>query len=323
MTRAQIGAAPGPSTPIGGLVEARRLQDEATKLRNEAAIPMLPPGAQKSKLEEANAKEAQAKQILDKMAEYGAPTRLQREAVDPNVAAFEKQKGIETKRTEEAFKNAAAFRKAGQTAEDATPQIAIAKRLVNSPGFNAGLGVHFKDLMSQLSASLFGDPNAATPGQFFDKLRGGTILNEIRALSASGAGVVRVPEMKFIDTMIAGRDMQPPSIRSAVEVESRLNQRVRDIYALQRDYLQTHPQLDEGFDRVISRYKETHELFSDKEMTHSELLGVPTAPLMHDPRAALAWAQQMGISRHDPIRTPSTPDYPNGRIVPFDPMLFK
>jgi hypothetical protein len=245
------------------------------------------------------------------------------EAVDPAKIGFERAKGIEGKRTDQAFTRSAGIEKAGSTAEDAGPQIATAKRLVNSPGFNAGIGTPFVDTMKQLSASLFGDPNAATPSQFFDKLRGGTILNEIRSLSASGAGVVRVPEMKFIDSMIAGRDMQPPSIRSAVEVESRLNQRVQDIYHLQQQYLQTHPQLDEGFNRVVTRYKETRPLFSEKEMTHPDLLGAPSAPLVHDPRAAMQWAQQMGIKPGDPIRTPPMPGHPNGQVVAFDPAAFK
>ena len=245
-------------------------------------------------------------------------------AVDPAKVGFERTKNIEGKRTDQAFTNAAAFRKAGQTAEDAAPQLAIAKRLVNSPGFNSGIGHEYVDTMKQLSASLFGDPNAATPSQFYDKLRGGTILNEIRSLSASGAGAVRVPEMKFIDTMIAGRDMQPPSIRSAVEVEDRLNKRVRAIYQLQQEYLQSHPQLDEGFDRVVSKFKDQYPLFSQSEMTHPDLLGVPSAPLVHDPRAAMAWAQSMGIKPNDPIRTPPTPsDHPYGRIVSFDPAAFK
>ena len=244
-------------------------------------------------------------------------------AVDPAKVGFERTKNIEGKRTDQAFTNAAAFRKAGQTAEDAAPQLAIAKRLVNSPGFNSGIGTPFVDTMKQLSASLFGDPNAATPSQFYDKLRGGTILNEIRSLSASGAGAVRVPEMKFIDTMIAGRDMQPPSIRSAVEVEDRLNKRVRAIYQLQQEYLQSHPQLDEGFDRVVSKFKDQYPLFSEKEMTHPELMGVPSAPLVHNPQAAMQWAQQMGIKPGDPIRTPPTPSDHYGRIVSFDPAAFK
>ena len=244
-------------------------------------------------------------------------------AVDPAKVGFERTKNIEGKRTDQAFTNAAAFRKAGQTAEDAAPQLAIAKRLVNSPGFNSGIGHEYVDTMKQLSASLFGDPNAATPSQFYDKLRGGTILNEIRSLSASGAGAVRVPEMKFIDTMIAGRDMQPPSIRSAVEVEDRLNKRVQAIYRLQQDYLQSHPQLDEGFDRVVSKFKQRFPLFTDKEMTNPDLLGVPTAPLTHSPQAAMQWAQSMGVKPNDPIRTPPMPGHPYGQVVSFDPASFK
>jgi hypothetical protein len=77
--RAQMGAAPGPSTPIGGVAEARRLQDEAADQRRAAAHPLMNEGTRKSLMDDADKKEAQAKQILDKVAEYGEPTTAVKE----------------------------------------------------------------------------------------------------------------------------------------------------------------------------------------------------------------------------------------------------
>jgi hypothetical protein len=220
---------------------------------------------------------ATAKMIREAIGKNAEFTPDQKKARDLAVIAYERQKGIETHRTEDAFKRYAAVEKAGAQAEDLHPQIAMARSLVNSPGFNAGIGRPFTDAVKQLSSTLFGDPNAATPSQFFDKLRSGSILNEIRSLGGSGSGPVRVAEMKFIDSMYAGRDQQPASIRAVVEVENRLTQRAKAMYNMAQTYVQKHGQLDEGFNREVSAFKNRpgNEMFSKAELANPSLLSMP------------------------------------------------
>jgi hypothetical protein len=216
--------------------------------------------------------------VLDAAKAAAEPTPEIRNAIASGAASpeeFERNKEIAKHQVEEATKRYSQIEKSGTQAEELEPQVRMARSLVNSPGFNSGIGRPFTDTIQQLGATLFGDPNMATPGQFFDKLRAGSILNEIRSLGGSGAGPVRVAEMKFIDTLYAGRDMQPASIRAVVEVENRLTQRAKAIYQMAQDYQQKHKILDDGFNREVSNYKSKHALFSEAELAHPDLLAMP------------------------------------------------
>jgi hypothetical protein len=216
--------------------------------------------------------------ILDAAKTAAEPTPEIRNALASGAASpeeFERNREIAKHQVEEATKRYSQIEKSGTQAEELEPQVRMARSLVNSPGFNSGIGRPFTDALQQVGSALFGDPNLATPGQFFDKLRAGSILNEIRSLGGSGAGPVRVAEMKFIDTLYAGRDMQPASIRAVVEVENRLTQRAKAIYGMAQDYVQKHKVLDEGFNREVSKYKSGHALFSTAELAHPDLLSMP------------------------------------------------
>jgi hypothetical protein len=271
----QYSQASGPATPVGNEAQAQAYEARGRRSMAASALYGASPQAAAAAQKAAEDDFARAKAIRETSARYAEPTGPMKESRDPNVLARDVAKGIETHRTEDSFKRYAAIEKAGGQAEDLHPQIAMARSLVNSPGFNAGAGKPFADVMSRLGSTLFGDPKMATPGEFFDKLRAGSILNEIRGLGGSGAGPVRVAEMKFIDTMYAGRDMQPASIRAVVEIENRLTQRTKALYNLAQDYVQQHGRLDEGFNRQVTAFKDKHEMFSKAELANPGLLSMP------------------------------------------------
>jgi hypothetical protein len=81
--------------------------------------------------------------------------------------------------------------------------------------------------------------------------------------------------MKQVDKLIAYRSIQAPAIRTIVEVEDRLQGRLRDIYHMAQDYLQTHRELDDGFVRQVSAFKSKNELFSKAELANPSLLAMP------------------------------------------------
>jgi hypothetical protein len=235
----------------------------------------------KASLDTADQIRNRMKQIQGFIGDAGKNTTEQTNARDAPVSQSKLMDELNKKRVEDATKRYSQVEATGSRAEDLEPQIKMVRSLVNSPGFNSGIGRPFTDTLSQVGNALFGDPNMATPGQFFDKLRAGSILNEIRSLGASGAGPVRVAEMKFIDNLYAGRDVQPSSIRAVVEVESRMNDRVKHIYQMAQDYL-TRQQaegkpamLDEGFNKEVSKYKSEKALFSQAELTHPDLMAMP------------------------------------------------
>jgi hypothetical protein len=249
-------------------------------LDNASAAARFPNGAaQAAQLQEKAKMYAGIRdRVMDAAKAAAEPTPEIRNAIASGAASpeeFERNKEIARKGVEEATKRYSQIEKSGTQAEELEPQVRMARSLVNSPGFNSGIGRPFTDTLSQIGSAMFGDPNMATPGQFFDKLRAGSILNEIRSLGGSGAGPVRVAEMKFIDTLYAGRDMQPASIRAVVEVENRLTQRAKAVYQMAQDYVQKHKVLDEGFNREVSNYKAKHALFSAAELAHPDLMAMP------------------------------------------------
>lgn len=252
---------------------AQRLKQAAEGTRDKARREGIVGIPSKALEDKAAAFDKTADDILKEIGEAGRPTGTQKEVRDPAV----QQREIDKLRSEDFQKNKVAIFKAGQQAEESIPQIELSRRIVNSPGFNSGLGHQFFDSVQSLSQQLFGGTELKNPGELYDKFRSGEVLNQIRSLGASGVGAVRVPEMKAVDKLIADRDVQAPGIRAVTEVESRLQKRVREVYYKAQEYLQTHRELDDGFSKEISAWKNKQEnhLFSEAELTKPELLSMP------------------------------------------------
>jgi hypothetical protein len=265
------GVAPGgggPSTPVGNESQAQFYEDRARRSMAASALYGASPQAAAAAQKAAEDDFARAKDIRETSAKYG-------ETLDPRMQQAARDREIDKLRSVEADKRKAQVFKTGSEAEDAVGQTALSRRIVNSPGFNSGVGAPFFDALQSLNQQMFGGTALKNPGEIYDKLRASQVLSEIRSLGGSGIGAVRVPEMKQVDKLIADRSIQAPAIRTIVEVEDRLAGRLRDIYHMAQDYLQTHRELDDGFVRQVSAFKSKNELFSKAELANPSLLAMP------------------------------------------------
>lgn len=106
--------------------------------------------------------------------------------------------------------------------------------------------------------------------------------------------------MKAVDKLIADRDVQAPGIRTVTEVESRLQKRIRDIYYQAQEYLQTHRELDDGFAKQVSAWKNKPEnhLFTAAELANPSLLSMPVFSSPAEMRASR-------MPKGTPFRNPS------------------
>ena len=274
---------------IDPLTYAQRMKAIADKVRTQAHREGIAGIPSKALEDRAAAYDKVADRIFDSIKE-----------TDPAKLAFDRAKGIDKLRSEEFQKNKIAIFKAGQQAEDSIPQIEFSRRVVSSPGFNSGFGHEFFDSVQSLSQQLFGGTALKNPGEIYDKFRSGEVLNQIRSLGASGIGAVRVPEMKAVDKLIADRDVQAPGIRTVTEVESRLQKRIRDIYYQAQEYLQTHRELDDGFAKQVSAWKNKPEnhLFTAAELANPSLLSMPVFSSPAEMRASR-------MPKGTPFRNPS------------------
>lgn len=274
-------AGPPQASPLGTLRDAEALEARGNKRLQAAAHPFAPPAAAKAAEAAAAQDFAQAKEIR------AANTKAEEQRRESELGV----RAAEAKGNREAdLKEAVALKshifKSGQAAQDLLPQLEMARRLTNAPGFNSGLGHQLFDTVRSLSQQIFGGTELKNPGEIYDKFRSGFALNEIRELGASGVGAVRVPEMKMVDKMIADREVSAPGIRAVTETEMRLQKRVHDLYQMAQDYLKTHRELDKGFESQANAYKEKHELFSKEELAHPELISRPVFASPEEMRAS-------------------------------------
>lgn len=239
---------------------------------------------------------------LAEMAKAEEPTPAMKEARDPTTLGRVRETKVMESDITSGQKKYDSLDKIGTEAEAVKPQLALSRTLMNSPGFNAGIGsTTFGDAITRVGEAL-GLGNSASPGQVYDKIRSTAILDQIKAMA--GTGPVRVQEMKFIDQMFATREMSPTTLRTLAEIQERLGDRAVDIRNMAQDYRQRYGYLDARFDKQVRQYAASHDLFSKEEINDPRRLGAPTAPPAKTPQQVQAWVAQMGIQPGDPVKMP-------------------
>jgi hypothetical protein len=275
--------------------DADALSLRATRLNALAAgLANVNPKSAEAAKAEAVATEARAKQIRDYISGEDSSTNEQKNANDPTVADFELKKEQQKNDVDRFGKQYDTISKVGEQADETLPQLDLAKRLVNSPDFASGTFAPASDAFKRLSVALNLNPNTATPDQVFDKIRAGSILNQIKGMA--GTGPVRVAEMKFIDQMIAGRENTPATLRTLLEIESRLYQRAQAVRTMAIDY--NHGHLDAGFTKKVAELKNSPQgaMFTPAEMKDPRLIA---PPVFNSPRELAAAKLPHG----DPFKT--------------------
>ena len=253
-----------------------------------AAIANVNPKAAEAAKAEAAAAEGRAKQIRDyissedtstndqknyqsdklpgeSMADYQARAAGGQElAKQDSIAYSKKYEGIQ---------------KAAQEASIEQPKIQLMKTFSNDPNFYSGPLEPTNRGFKQFAATIGADPNRALPQEGFNKVASDMLTSQIRALGASGAGPVRIAEVKNMQKSIANLGITPVTNRLLVEITDRAYNDVKNIAELTRKY-ETNPKnlpgkKNVGLDTEIQKYYDSHPLFTKEEISDPRLIAPP------------------------------------------------
>jgi hypothetical protein len=161
------------------------------------------------------------------------------------------------------------------------------KTWANDPNFYSGPLEPTNRGFKQFAATIGVDPNKALPQEGFNKVASDMLTSQIRALGASGAGPVRIAEVKNMQKSIANLGITPVTNRLLVEITDRTYNDVQKIADLTRKYAtdkNNRPgQMNVGLDQKIHDYYESHPLFTKEEIADPRLIAPPE---FKDSRAA-------------------------------------
>jgi hypothetical protein len=171
------------------------------------------------------------------------------------------------------------LQKAAQEASVEQPKIQLMKTFANDPNFYSGPLEPTNRGFKQFAATVGIDPNKALPQEGFNKVASDMLTSQIRALGASGAGPVRIAEVKNMQKSIANLGITPVTNRLLVEITDRTYNDVQHIADLTRKYAtdkNNRPgQMNVGLDQKIHDYYESHPLFTKEEIADPRLIAPP------------------------------------------------
>ena len=210
-----------------------------------AAIANISPKAAEAAKAAAEASEARAKQIRDYISGEDTSTPDQKNYQSdklPGESMVDYQSrsagGAElAKQDSVAYsKKYEGIQKASQEASVEQPKIQLMKQFANDPNFYSGPLEPTNRGFKQFAATIGADPNKALPQEGFNKVASDMLTSQIRALGASGAGPVRIAEVKNMQKSIANLGITPVTNRLLVEITDRTYNDVQHIANLTRKY---------------------------------------------------------------------------------------
>jgi hypothetical protein len=284
---AQPGSDQG--TPGMDQATADRLSNEASMLRARAAgLSAINPKVSEVLTKEADARDARSKQIRDYISGEDASTpdqknyqsdKLPGESMADYQARVAGAKELASQDSQAYSKKYEGIQKAAQEASIEQPKIQLMKTFANDPNFYSGPLEPTNRGFKQFAATVGLDPNKALPQEGFNKVASDMLTSQIRALGASGAGPVRIAEVKNMQKSIANLGITPVTNRLLVEITDRAYNDVKNIANLTRQYANdknNRPgQMNVGLDQKIQDYYDSHPLFTKDEIADPRLIAPP------------------------------------------------
>jgi hypothetical protein len=151
---------------------------------------------------------------------------------------------------------------AGRNAPTRLANLNEARRLLDTPGFVAGIGTEkFALPAKQLLAKLGGDPNAPASMEQFRALSNKAVTD---ALGGSlGAGVSNA-DVAFLQRQNTSLDNSIGANKQLIDYAARLTDRQRKVADFARDYAKNNGgRLDIGFDAALSRWADANPVFPE------------------------------------------------------------
>jgi hypothetical protein len=155
-----------------------------------------------------------------------------------------------------------------------------------------GINLTYKRILSSLDPT---QANTAQPQEAFRKVVSNSILSQVRSLSGTGAGPIRVAEIRIMEKAAANPENTPAANRLLVEIATRLHQHALGLDELARNY--NGGRLDAGFDTAAREYAKQHPFFTEAELKDPRRIA---PPVFATPQQALA----SGLPKGTPIQLP-------------------
>jgi hypothetical protein len=278
------------ASPFGTSVDAKKLLKDADNLDALVArSPLMNKQTAEAAGRAAAAKRAQATQIQTYIGDEDKSTEAMKNyAADKKPAeTMSQQQARAAATTEEAKADVTSYtksfdgiQKAGREAQIEQPKVQLMKQFLNSPNFYSGPLQPTDQLFKQFQANFTGiDPNKAMDAEGFKKVAADMLTSQIKALGASGAGPVRIAEVKNMQKSIANLGVTPASNRLLVEIYDRAYKDVQNTAALASQYdanLNNIPgKKNAGLDKAIADYYNQHPMFSPEELKDPRLIAPP------------------------------------------------
>jgi hypothetical protein len=287
---APAGASPEGDSPAGWTkADADSASAKADRLfAYSAAVAGVNPKVADAAKAAAEANEARAKQIRDYISGEDTSTPDQKnyqsdKLPGESMADYQARAagGVELAKADSTAysKKYEGIQKAAQEASIEQPKIQLMKTFSNDPNFYSGPLEPTNRGFKQFAATIGADPNKALPQEGFNKVASDMLTSQIRALGASGAGPVRIAEVKNMQKSIANLGITPVTNRLLVEITDRAYNDTQAIADLTRKYEANPKNLpgkkNVGLDQAIHDYYQSHPLFTKEEISDPRLIAPP------------------------------------------------
>jgi hypothetical protein len=319
------GAEPRPAPPGYTSGRAAQLRQFGQQNLTTAATMdiRLGKGAGDSYRDAGNKQIEQAQKIDDFLSEQAKATPEEKTFLSGVQGLSEKQKS-DVARADAGYTGIRG--KSIQYQEEVSPFLKLTQGIVNDPKFTSGVGADTRLLVNRVRQAM-GDQNAAVLQEGLQKMTASSVLSQMVNLKSqmeaisggtgSNSGRIFGQYVELAQRASPQLETTPAGIRFLTQVQQRMGElsvrvhQMADEYRTQRlpNGQLAHPLgLDEGFDRILSSYLRDPRTapFSKDELSHPQLLGVPTVPPSLDRKGNIPqitiWARSMGVGPNDPIR---------------------
>jgi len=227
----------------------------------------------------------------------------------PGSVQLKAQEALQTEKIKRSMKTYEGINaQASQYEADMRPYVTLSKSLLNDPTMYSGIGGQWSLDFNRVKAAL-GDQKAAQLQEALQKVTANTVLGQINQQrnemmeAGSSSGRLFAQQVSQVEKAAPQLATTLGGNRFLVEVQQRIGDLASKRAEMARDYLQSHPILDEGFDAKLSKWMRANPLFTAAELANPNLVGTPQVPdaiAAKGPQAVMQWAASM---HSDVIRT--------------------
>jgi hypothetical protein len=179
-------------------------------------------------------------------------------------------------------KRAADFVDAGDKAFSTLGSIQLMRQATSDPRFYSGtLAEQFALPLKQAIVSLGGDPKGAASMEVFRSQANKSVLDSMGGSLGTGFSNA---DRDFVVSQAPGLQNTPTGNKALLAIMEKVERRKIEIAKLAQEYEGEKGRLDNGFDKIVTQYRERNPLFSPQEKADIQLATAAPADLEAEAR---------------------------------------